>query len=198
VLDPHFVIVGVLASMYGTSRYIIDTIRGDTRPNRVSWFLWGAAPLIVAAGEVEEGVGIAFLSTFWVGCGPLLIFASSFVNKNAYWKITTFDWFCAVVSVLAIAGLLVLRTGDTAILLGIIADVFASIPVLIKSWCAPESETSITYLIAAVSSVIRLLTVDTLTFANVAFPIYIFLLSLLLVYFIEFRKPSRAGVTAAA
>lgn len=38
------VMVSAAVSIGGASAYIRDTLKGTTKPNRVSWFLWALAP----------------------------------------------------------------------------------------------------------------------------------------------------------
>lgn len=46
MLPPIFVIVGSVIGSIGALWYLIDTIRGNVKPNRVSFLLWSIAPLI--------------------------------------------------------------------------------------------------------------------------------------------------------
>ncbi len=74
MINENFVILGVVIGFIGSLSYLLSTIKGKTKPNRVTWFLWAIAPLIAFAAEIKEGVGIQSLMTFSVGFGPLLIF----------------------------------------------------------------------------------------------------------------------------
>jgi len=56
VLDVHFVILGAAIGSAGAALYLRDTLRGVTQPNRVTWLLWAAAPLLAFAVEVQAGV----------------------------------------------------------------------------------------------------------------------------------------------
>ena len=38
MLDPNFVIVGVVIGFLGGISYLVDTLKGKTKPNRVTWF----------------------------------------------------------------------------------------------------------------------------------------------------------------
>ena len=58
----------------GAAVYLRDTLRGTTQPNRVTWLLWAVAPLLAAAVEFNEGVGLRALPT-WVW--PLLLVPSA-------------------------------------------------------------------------------------------------------------------------
>src|SRR3989344_7524638 len=91
MLHPNFVIVGALIGSIGGILYLLDTLKGKVKANKVTFLLWSAAPLIAFAAEIGQGVGIQSLMTFSVGFIPLSIFVASFFNKKAEWKITSFD-----------------------------------------------------------------------------------------------------------
>lgn len=98
MLNENFVILGFIIQMLGSFKYIIGTIQGNVKPNKVTFFLWSLAPLIAFAAQIKQGVGIQSLMTFSVGFFPLLTFIASFVNKKATWKLGTFDLFCGALS----------------------------------------------------------------------------------------------------
>jgi hypothetical protein len=56
MLDSHFVILGAILNVIGGLSYLIDTIKGKAKPNRVTWFLWALAPLIAFTAELKQGL----------------------------------------------------------------------------------------------------------------------------------------------
>lgn len=187
MINENFVILGVVIGFIGGLSYLVSTIKGKTKPNRVTWFLWALAPFIAFAAEIQEGVGIQSLMTFGVGFVPLLIFLGSFVNKKSVWKLRRFDF---IFGALAIAGLLlwyVTKNGNFAIFFGILADGAAATPTLVKSYRFPETENYYVYLTAVISAAITLLTIDIWNFAHFGFPLYILILCITFVLLIKFR-----------
>lgn len=177
MLDVHFVILGAVIGSVGMLMYLRDTLRGVTQPNRVTWMLWAAAPLLAFAVEVDQGVGLDSLMTFTVGFGPLLIFLASFRSPGAVWSIGPLDYACGGLSLAGLAVWLVTRHGTAALVASIVADALAALPTLRKSLWRPETETAAAYVTAVINAGITLLTVETATSANLAFPVYIFLMA---------------------
>lgn len=173
MLDVHFVIVGAVIGSLGTAKYLWDTLRGVTQPNRVSWLLWATAPLLAFAVEVHDGVGLQSLMTFTVGFGPLLVLAASFWSPKAAWRIGRLDYACGLLSVAGLALWVATRHGTVAIAASIAADGLAALPTLRKSLAVPHTETAAAYAAAAVNAALTLLTVKKATTAAVAFPLYI-------------------------
>jgi hypothetical protein len=178
VIDPHFAILAALVTVTGSAGYALDTLRGRTEPNRVSWSLWAIAPLIAFAAELSEGVGLKALMTFSVGLGPALVVIASFVDERAYAKVTRLDVTCAVLSVAALAMWAVTGKGDVAIAFAILSDLFAAIPTLEKARRAPRSESPKAFVGGVLGAAITLLTIPASqwVFANFAFPLYILLI----------------------
>jgi len=180
MLDKHFVILGAMLSLFGALRYVRDTLHGQTKPNRVTWFCWSLAPLIAFAAEVKQGIGLQALMTFMVGFNPLLVFIASFVNRKAYWKLTKLDITCGLFSILALILWKITGTGNIAIALSIAADGLAAIPTIRKTYLHPDTESHTTFLFGAASAAITLLTIKHWTFAIAGFPIYILVTCLLI------------------
>src|SRR5215471_6780594 len=103
MLGDEFISVAVAFNIIGTSSYVLDTLRGRNKPNRITWLLCAPGPLVAFAAEVKGGAGFQALMTLTAGIGPLAVFIASFVNSSAYWKLTRFDITCGLLSIIALA-----------------------------------------------------------------------------------------------
>lgn len=173
MINVNWIFLGSAIGALGTAVYLRDTLRGTTQPNRVTWLLWAFAPLLAAAVEFSDGVGLRALPTFMIGFMPLLVFVGSFHNPTSVWRIRRIDYACGAVSVVATVVWLVTRNGVLAIAAAITADFLAGVPTLMKSWTHPETETVYSYAGAVISMAILLLTITDWTFEVAAFPIFI-------------------------
>ncbi len=173
MINEKFVFLAVALNFVGGFSYLIDTVKGRVKPNKVTWFLWGLAPIIAFAAEVQQEVGLTSLMTLTVGLSPFLIFVASFINKKADWKITSFDITCGALSLIGLSLWGITRVGNLAIFFAILADGLAAVPTLIKSYKFPETENYQAFLFAGIGALITLFTVKNWNFANYAFPIYI-------------------------
>lgn len=192
------VILSALISLGGSAVYIRDTLTGKTKPNRVSWFLWAAAPLLgVGAALSIQADPWAVARVFLAGFVPLMIFTASFLNKNSYWKLTRFDIACGVIAIFALILWGFADSPRLAILFLALADGFAALPTLIKAWRFPETETGITYLMSFISVLLIIPSIPAWNIENSAFPIYLLVVNGALALFV-FRKrlflPAPSGV----
>ena len=187
MINQNFVILGAIIAAIGSLSYLIDTLKGKVKPNRVSFLLWSLAPLIAFLAEIKQGVGLQSLMTFIVGFLPLTIFIASFVNKQAEWKLTRFDLSCGALSIVGLILWYITKSGDTAILFSILADGLAALPTIVKSFNYPETESAWPYFTTTISAALTLLTIKVWNFANYAFPIYILLVTIVISSLVQFK-----------
>lgn len=187
MINQNFVILGAIIATAGGLSYLIDTLKGKVKPNRVSYLLWSIAPLIAFFAEIQQGVGIQSLMTFIVGFLPLTVFIASFVNKNAEWKLTSFDVTCGVLSVVGLVLWFITKSGNIAIMFSILADGLAALPTIVKAFTYPETESAWPYFTSTISAGLTLLTIQVWDFAIYAFPLYILLVTIVISSLVQFK-----------
>ncbi len=176
------VLLSACISVAGATAYIKDTLKGTTKPNRVSQFLWAFAPLLATAAALSAGADLwATARVFLSGLMPLLILIASFYNPKSYWKLTLFDYLCGVFSLIAIVFWVFANSPILAILFFAVADGFAAIPTIVKAFKAPETETRITYLLSTLSVVLVIPSIPVWNIQNSAFQIYLLTVNLIIV-----------------
>ena len=187
MLDEKLALLGALIVLLADGKYLVNTLKGKTRPNKVSWLIWGIAPALAFSAEFKQNVGWPSLMTLSIAIVPFLIFLGSFLNKKSQWKITKFDIFCGSLSVIGLFLWQITQVGNIAIFFGILSDGFAFVPTYFKSWKHPESESYSAYLGSAISGLITLLIIKNWNFASYGFPLYIFLSCSFAFALIKFR-----------
>lgn len=187
MINPNFVIIGVVLQVLGGWSYFLDTIKGKVKPNKVSWLLWSIAPLIAFAAMIKQGVGITALATFVVGFVPLVIFIASFFNKEAKWEIGKLDIVCGLLSVVGLILWLITKVGNIAIFFSIVADGLAAVPTIVKSYRYPETENSTVFFFGVLNSLIALLALSEWNFQSYGFPIYLFFVNFTIAGLIKFK-----------
>ena len=187
MLPSYFIVIGALIGAAGSIAYLVDTIKGKAKPNRVSFLLWSIAPFIAFSAQIKQGVGLEALMTFSTGFLPLLVLAGSFINKNAEWKIGRFDLLCGFFSIVGLVLWQITKVGNIAIMFSILADGMAGIPTIVKAFKYPDTEPTWPWLSTCVGVVLTLLTLDELSFANSAFITYIFFMDIVIFSLVKFR-----------
>ncbi|MFN8193783.1 MAG: hypothetical protein U0R80_05790 [Nocardioidaceae bacterium] len=191
MLDERWVWLTLVLNLVGCAHYIALILKGEVRPNRASWLLWAIAPAVVFAAELQQGVGLRTVMTFGIALGPFLVVVASFATRAAYWRLGAFDWACGGLSGLALVLWAITDSADLAIVLSIAADALAAIPTIRKAITHPETEHPLFFVLVSVGGALTLLTLQRWTFADWAFPVYIFVFPGLLALLIR-RQQARA------
>jgi hypothetical protein len=187
MLHSNFVIVGTLIAAAGSVAYLIDTLKGKVKPNRVSFLLWSVAPLIAFFAQIQQGVGLESLMTLSAGFLPFTVFIASFSNKKAKWKLTRFDLMCGIMSIAGLALWMITKVGNVAIFFSIVADGLAAVPTIVKAYKYPDTEIAWPWIASVLGVVLTLLTLSTFTFANCGFILYILVVNTLIYTLVKFR-----------
>lgn len=167
------VFLGAFIQIIGGSAYIRDTLKGKTKPNRVTYTIWTIAPLIGTAAGLADGVGWAILPVFMSGLMPLLSLLASFYNKQAYWRLHSSDYICGVLSILALFLWWATNEPVAAIIFAVLSDALAALPTIIKSWRHPETETGLAYIASLLNSVTSFFVIRSWGISSLMFPIYL-------------------------
>jgi hypothetical protein len=191
MLHTNFIILGTLIGAVGSVAYLIDTVKGKVKPNRVSFLLWSIAPFIAFFAQIKQGVGLEALMTFSTGFLPLTVFIASFVNKQAEWNLTRFDLLCGFLSVAGLILWLITKVGNVAIFFSIVADGLAAVPTIVKAYKYPHTELAWPWIATVFGVVLTLLTMSTYTFANSGFILYILVVNTLIYVLVQFRLGER-------
>lgn len=175
MVPAYFTLISIPLGLIGTFYYIRDMHRGTTVPNRVSFFLWALAPMIGSAIAFAHGEGYLVVPIFMAGFNPLIIFLFSFAKKVGYWKLVPFDYVCGLFSLIALILWLGVDAPLLAFIFSILADLFAGIPTIIKSWKSPKSESGFLYIISSIGNVVALFTITSWVFISYGFQTYLIL-----------------------
>jgi hypothetical protein len=185
MLASGFIAVAILLRLMSDGGYLISTLRGKAKPNIVSWSLWSLTALIAFAAQICKGGGFEALVTLAIAIGPLAVVAVAVLKGARSLRLTRLDVGCLS---LAIAGIILwIKTKDPllALLMSIVADIFASIPTVVKSYLTPQTESAAAYSLSIISMIVTLLTIRQWNVMSWAFPLYILVINLTFVTLIS-------------
>ncbi len=202
IMEPGAILIalGVLSGILSAVAYIPyirDTIALRTQPQRASWLIWSVLGSIAFFSQVYEGAG----SSLWfagvqVG-GTVAVFVLSirlgvggFLNRSD----------CAVLAA-AGSGLILwyfTENASYALAITISISLLGGSVTVLKAYRAPQSETMVTWLMSFIASGCAILSVGTVDWVLLAYPIYLFVLNGAIVLAIVLgRMPSIEVIMAA-
>ena len=181
-------LAAAFCQLLGGLAYVRDTLRGRTKPNRVSWALWAAAPIIAVTIALTEGApSWSLLPVFMAGFVPVLVLLSSCFNVQAYWRLDRFDYLCGTFGTLALLMWLWASQPIVAVVMLVTTDALAALPTIRKAWSNPDTETSLAYFAALFGGLAALANIQQWVVLHYAFPIYLVGVNLILLFAI-YRK----------
>jgi len=198
MLPSAFVVLAVLLRLGAGAGYVRAVVTGRARPNPVTWFCWGLAPLVAFAAQADDGVGAHEWMTLALAVGPMVIFATSVVKGRSWGRPSAFDLACGLLAVAGVAAWQATSSPSAALVFGIAADLAGATPTLRQAYRRPWDEYAAPYLISASSMVITLLTIEEWAFVPVAFAAYILAINLTIFVLVKVRTAVAVPEYAAA
>jgi hypothetical protein len=165
--------------------YVIGTVRGATKPNRATWFIWSVVCIIIAASYWKAGAGNTILVPLCNAFGTTLIALLSLRYGEGGW--TTLDKACLLAS--GISLFLWWMTGNpvVALTINILIDAIGAVPTIMKAYRDPVHESKSAWSVWLVAYSLNLFAVESWTYAIAVYPLYL-LVQALVVVFLVYRK----------
>ena len=169
------IISGVFAIVSAVP-YIRDTLKGSTRPNQVTWFIWVLLLVIALLSQISSGGkdSLVFVCGDLIATSIILVLALFKGERQWHW----IDKWALVGAGIGLVLWGVFNQPVLALAMIIFVDFCGAVPTLRKSFAEPESETFIAYLITATGAVFGILAVGALNISLLVYPLYIMLVNL--------------------
>lgn len=160
--------------------YILSTLKGRTKPNRATWWIWALLALIIATSYHSVGAGDTIFVAISFLIGPLAVALLSIKHGEGGWN--RFDGACIVGAGIGIALWGILSAPLAALLLMIGIDGIGLLPTIRKSIKRPESEDRFAWSLFFTAGVLNVVALESWAFELAVYPVYIFLLEGTMMY----------------
>ena len=176
---------GLVAIISGLP-YIVNTAKGMTKPNLVSWLTWtmissintvlawkvGAVPTeIIAGSSVLVNLAIVILGL-----------------RNGTKRYTTVDIVCQITALVGIVIWLITNQPTLAAVIMTVVSVLSAIPTWRHAWKAPYHETWETFAIGSLANLMTLLSLTSLSLVAVSSPMTFLISDMYLTAVILYRR----------
>lgn len=172
------IIAGILQA-FSAIPYIRDMFVGKTRPNAVSYVIWGFLALIAVFAQLSAGASWSIILIAVVAFNTCFIATLSLVGYG-YTKYGLVDWVCLALGVVAIVVWQITSNPITALLFAVSANIISAIPTVVKTYREPHTELAFAWLIIVAASFLGILSTTQWDTANLLFPIYFLLESFII------------------
>ncbi len=179
-------VIAALIAMFSTVPYLIDIVKGKTKPNIVSWFTWTLLTGIAAAAAYfDDSTKTALLLAGSSICTGAVVILGL---KYGIAKMSKFDAFCQAGAVLGLILWLIFNTPEIAIIFTITIDFIVVLPTLHHAWLKPGEETWQTFAVGSFAALLTVLSLTSYTVTGLAFPQYLVLINAFLAGLIIWRR----------
>lgn len=161
-------VVAIALTFIAYTPYVLDLLKGKTKPHIFSWFIWSIVTSIIYALQVSAGAGLGSLVTLAVAVISFFIFVLGFRNGNK--NIKKVDVGFLVLAVLAIPLWLVVKQPVLSIILLSTIDMLGFAPTVRKSWDDPYSETLSLYAITTFRHALSIIALEHYNIVTLLFP----------------------------
>src|SRR3990167_5114886 len=130
--------VAGIVSLVAFVPYIIAILRGETKPNRATWWIWTVVGFMLGASYFSSGAN----HTIWVPVsyiiGPIIIATLSIKYGVGGW--TRFDRYCLLGAVVSMVFWWMFNSPFIVLLINLFIDFMGALPTIRKAYYEPESE----------------------------------------------------------
>ena len=182
-------VAGAVIAIFASLPYIIDIVRGKTKPNLVSWITWTLLLAVASAALFAEHQVQAGLLVLGDGVSCLLVVP--FGLKYGTATLDRFDIGCQIATLVGLVLWLVFDSPMIAVVATLAIDVVGSVPTLRHSWSQPNEETASAFLISVVAAVLTLLSLTHYNLSAALYPVYLLILNTAL--FVTISHGQRVG-----
>lgn len=166
-------IIGIVAGILAFGSYlfyIASILRGQTKPNRASWWVWAGMGIVVWLSYYYSGARESLWVPLSEVIGPIIAAILSIKYGEGGW--TPFDRKCLFGIVIVLLLWWIFNSPVIALAAGLSIDLFAALPTIKKSYLKPFEENLTAWILVVVANFLNLFAISTWTFGVVLHPVY--------------------------
>lgn len=163
--------IAVVLTFVGYIPYILDTIKGKTKPHVYTWFIWGIITLAAYALQVSANAGPGSFVTLAAAIVCLFIAALGLGVARSEKNIDKVDTFCFILALVATSAWLFAGQPVVAVILLSLADMIGFIPTIRKSWRNPWQETLFSYEMNTIRFVLAIYALSNYSLVALLYPL---------------------------
>lgn len=168
-----FGVIALLLSVSANIPYVIEIVRGQAKPHRISWLIWTALGLVYFLSTILDTGATLFTAGELIG--PVIIFLLAL--KYGSGGNNKFDYISLLIAAVAFALLFILDGVLISLLLALFIDSIGIFLTIRKLREDPTSESRAFWIIGSISAIFALLSLEEFTLEALLFPIYVFVVS---------------------
>ena len=190
-MEPALVfgVISGLLVLTAYATYMVDILRGNTKPEQWSFFVWFVLSIVFFLSLFAEGIGWAAVYPAAGVVGAGVIWCLSI--KHGYGTLDRFHMHALFLAGLAIVGWAITTEPIVAILLAIVADFSGLVLTWRKTARYPQTESVVAWSLGVLAALFALMSVPEASFEVVLFPIYYLFVNASVVLIVKSERTQR-------
>ena len=166
-----FALISAVLIFIAAPPYVIDTIKGKTRPERVTWLIFSVLGLIAFGSQLALGASWSLVFSGLDTAASILVFVLAI--KYGVGGHTRLDISALVVAGIGVIIAVVAKEPVISLLGVILADLSGMALTIKKTFISPKTETTVSWLLVATASLFGMLTIGKLSYGILLYPFYL-------------------------
>lgn len=168
-----FALVSAILILLAAPPYVIDTLKGKTKPERVTWLIFSILGLIAFISQLSLGASWSLVFSGLDTAASMLVFGLSI--KYGVGGHTKLDIGALVIASIGVVLAIAAKQPIISLLGVIVADLSGMLLSIKKVYLDPSSETTISWLLVGTASLFGLLAAGELSVGILLYPFYLML-----------------------
>jgi hypothetical protein len=188
-------ILGIVAGIISFIAYIIyvrSIVRGESKPNRTTWWIWTFMGLVLLISYYFSGARNTIWAPLVEFIGPLIIAILSIKYGEGGVKDRTDVW-CFCGALFSIVLWIIFDSPVIALVTNLAIDAFALVPTIKKSWNRPQGENFWAWFGTGVGDTMNIFAIERMSFGIVVYPVWMLLQDLVIIVILFKGKIKKFG-----
>lgn len=165
-----FAVLSGIIVLIGAPFYLFDILKGKTKPQRTTWFIWSVQGIVAVVSQAQLGAHWSLWFAGLSAAGNISVLLLSLKYGVGGWQ--KLDAAALVIAVVGVVISVIAKAPLIALIGVVIADLAGTVPTLKKVYRLPDTETSITWFALGTSALLAIGSVGTFRWSLLIYPLY--------------------------
>ena len=175
-MSEGFAIASGVIVLIGAPFYLYDILKGTTKPERTTWFIWSILGIVAFISQFKLGAHWSLVYVGLEAVGNLVVYGLSLKYGVGGWTLK--DKLALGLALIGIIISLIMQSPIFALWGVILADFAGAALTIEKAFKEPKSETAITWIFLSLSATFASFAVGKLSFALLLYPVYLAIITI--------------------
>ena len=166
------IVLSSVLTLVSAGPYLLDTLKGKTKPRVATWFIWAVLTGIASAASFADHQYASAILTFSAMIEDLAIVVLGII-KSGDLSLEKLDFYCLIGAGTGLVLWWLFNSPSIAIVASLMIDFIGAVPTIKHTWQKPYEETWLKFVLSAVGGAFAVLASQSFSITALAYPVYI-------------------------